>query len=368
MHPLPRTVALLEEGIAAGQHAGAQLSVWREGREVADIAVGEARPGVPMSTQATQFWYSCCKPLAAIALGQLHESGKIDFDDPVALRIPEFARHGKESVTLKHVLTHTGGFRGSNSIEPHWGWDEILRFTCDCPLEPGWVPGRKAGYHATASWYLLAETVRRVDGRDYPRYVHEEILGPMGLSSSWMGMPGDVFRSLGDLRAGMFVTSGNARPPELVWDEERDSTECRPGSNARGPARELAQVVGMLGAGGSWAGTRILRPETVALLTARHRQGLHDETFQQQIDWGLGLLLNTPAPTARVLNYGFGTHASLEAFGHGGMQTSICFADPAHGLAVAWICNGMCGERIHRDRNHRINTTIYEELGLGGSR
>ena len=100
------------------------------------------------------------------------------------------------------------------------------------------------------------------------------------------------------------------------------------------------------------------------LLTRRHREGLYDETFMQYIDWGLGILRCTRRPGQRITSYGFGDHASLQAFGHGGMQTSIMFGDPAHQLAVAWICNGMCGERLHRQRNHALNTAIYEDLGL----
>jgi hypothetical protein len=46
------------------------------------------------------------------------------------------------------------------------------------------------------------------------------------------------------------------------------------------------------------------------------------------------------------------------------MQTSIAFADPAQDLTVVWICNGMCGERLHRQRNHDLNTAVYTDLGL----
>jgi len=91
---------------------------------------------------------------------------------------------------------------------------------------------------------------------------------------------------------------------------------------------------------------------------------MYDETFMQYIDWGLGIILCTRHPGQRVTSYGFGEHASIDAFGHGGMQTSISFADPAHGLVVAWVCNGMCGERRHRQRNHDLNTAVYRDLGL----
>src|SRR4051812_24251421 len=46
---LPRTRAIIEAGIAAGLHIGAQLYVSRDGRPLADLAFGQARPGVPMT-------------------------------------------------------------------------------------------------------------------------------------------------------------------------------------------------------------------------------------------------------------------------------------------------------------------------------
>jgi CubicO group peptidase (beta-lactamase class C family) len=65
-----------------------------------------------------------------------------------------------------------------------------------------------------------------------------------------------------------------------------------------------------------------------------------------------------PAP------YGYGPHASPRAFGHGGVQSSIGFADPEFGLAVAWACNGQPGEPRHLLRNDAVNAALYEDLGL----
>jgi CubicO group peptidase (beta-lactamase class C family) len=363
-HPLPRTLALLEQGIADGLHLGAQICVRHQGRVVADFGMGECRPGVPMRADTSLFWFSCSKPIAAVALGRLLEAGLIGLHDPVTRYLPAFGAGGKEAITLHHLLTHTGGFRGSNHVDPEWSWAEILGFICDTPLEAGWVPGQKAGYHHTGSWYVLAEVVQRVTGRAYPDYVREEIFLPLGMGDSWVGMSPDAYRAAGD-RLGALYTMGPERPQPLAyWDTERDSTECRPGGNGRGPVRELALLMEMLLLRGARDGVRILRPSTVELLTRRHREGMYDESFMQYIDWGLGFALCTRRPGQRVTSYGYGDHASLRTFGHGGMQASIAFADPEAGLVVAWVCNGLCGERLHRARNHAINNAIYHDLGL----
>lgn len=361
---LHRTIDLIEKGIAEGYQLGAQVFVARQGKELANLAIGECRPGIPMRTDTSQFWFSCTKPITAVAVCQQLERGRLKLEDPVWRHIPEFGQAGKEAITIAHLLTHTAGFRTANQIDLSWSWERIIEFICSVSAEPGWIPGQRAGYHHSASWFVLGELVRRLDGRPFSDYVRDEILLPLGMNASWLGMPSAVFQTLGDRRGDFFEMRPGDTKRTPVATSELDSTACRPGGNARGPVHELGQFLEMLRCGGEGNGKRILRSETVQLMRYRHRKGLYDETFLQHIDWGLGLLLNTQHPAQPILSYGFGQHASLDSFGHGGMQTSISFVDPDRELAVAWVCNGMCGERLHRQRNHALNTAIYEDLGL----
>jgi CubicO group peptidase (beta-lactamase class C family) len=109
---------------------------------------------------------------------------------------------------------------------------------------------------------------------------------------------------------------------------------------------------------------RLLHPDTIQQMTTRQRAGGFDLTFQHVIDWGWGVIINSNCHGRSTVPYGFGLHASDAAFGHGGMQSACGFADPEHGLAVAWVCNGMPGEKFHQLRAREINTAIYEDLGL----
>jgi CubicO group peptidase (beta-lactamase class C family) len=111
-------------------------------------------------------------------------------------------------------------------------------------------------------------------------------------------------------------------------------------------------------------GTQLLKGETIAEFTQRHRVGLFDHTFQHVIDFGLGFIVNSNGYGVETVPYGYGRHASDEAFGHSGAQSSCAFADPAHQLAVAWSCNGLPGERLHQRRAREINSAIYEDVGL----
>src|SRR6266542_3168388 len=107
MVELSRSRAELERGMRLGWHTGAQLYGSLRGEAVADLAVGEARPGVAMATGPIVEWASATKPVTCSAAALLWQRGLSDLDDPVCRYLPEFAENGKELVTVRHLLTHT---------------------------------------------------------------------------------------------------------------------------------------------------------------------------------------------------------------------------------------------------------------------
>ena len=363
---LPRTVAVMEQGIADGLHTGAQVYVSLHSTVVADAGIGEARPGVPMTPDLLMSWLSSGKPVAAVALAQLWERGKLDLDDRVVSYIPEFGQQGKEEVTLRHVLTHTGGFP---SVESRWSaalWGESIARICAAPLEPGWTPGQKAGYHAASGWFLLGEVVRLIDGRPYDRYVREEIFEPLGMNDSWLALDPGRYLAYGD-RIGLMINTDVDPPrPHPHLDADDGYAICRPGGSAHGPIRELGFFYEMLLGRGQRNRVRIISPQSVEALTARHRVGMFDETFRHVLDWGLGFIPDNNLYGKDTVPYGYGPHCSRRTFGHSGSQSSTGFCDPEHGLVAAVVANGTPGEQRHQRRFRAITTALYEDLGLAG--
>ena len=431
------TRALIEQGIDAGLHIGAQVYVSINGDPVADLALGQSRPGVAMSPDTLMLWLSGSKPVGAVAIGQLWEQGKLGLDDPVARHIPEFGQKGKEPVTVRHILTHTAGFRWVETGWPSASWDQVIDRICQAPQERGWVAGRSAGYSPYTSWFILGEIVRRLDGRDYDRYVREEIFLPLGMRDSWFAMTAERYRAYGDRIGIMHKTDTESGPLDAGLDSEVSAGAIRPAGGGRGPARELGRFYEMLLGGGCCAreeGTspspgnpgegwgegpesstasaiaapmpltpalsrstgrgrkgphvadsasanleqcppdsthgalhhsRILLPQTIEALVARHRTGKKDKTFNHIMDWGLGFGVNSSIYGPESAPYGFGPYASPRAYGHGGSQSSASFADPEHGLTAVVICNGMPGEAAHQKRIRAILAATYEDLGLG---
>jgi CubicO group peptidase (beta-lactamase class C family) len=363
---LPRTRQALEEGIREGLHLGAQLYVSRRGEPVADGAVGEDRPGVPLTRDHLMLWLSSSKPVGAVAVAQLWERGRLEIDDPVAQHIPEFAAHGKVGITIRHLLTHTAGIRMLDAGWPQDSWDQIIARICSRKPEPRWVPGEKAGYHTESSWFILGEIVRRVDGRPYDRYVREEIFGPLGMRDSWVGMPLDrylAYKEAADRIGSMWNTEKPERPCH-GWDTPERCTTCNPGGNGYGPIRELGRFYEMLLGRGAFQGRRILLPHSVDTLTSRQRVGMIDATFLHVIDWGLGFIIDSKRYGAGTVPYGYGHFASDRTFGHSGYRSSTAFADPEHGLAVALVFNGTPGNEQHERRIRAALDGVYLDLGL----
>ena len=88
-------VEVLEKGIADGTQIGAQIYVSRDGSPIVDIALGDARPGVPMATDSLMVWFSMTKAVTSVAVAQQWERGALDPDDLVVQLRPRVRRAGK---------------------------------------------------------------------------------------------------------------------------------------------------------------------------------------------------------------------------------------------------------------------------------
>lgn len=359
---LPRTRAVLRRGMERGLHLGAQVYVSLDGKPVADFGVGEAKPGVAMTADTLMTWYSSTKPLTSMCVGQCWERGKLQLDDPVAKYVPEFAQHGKDRVTIRHVLTHTSGFPNADlAVRFKRPWSEVIAAICAAKLEEGWEVGRHALYHPTSGMQMLGEIVARVSGLPFDRYIRTQLFEPLGMKDSWVGMPATVYRNYGD-RMGTMMNTDGPKPVPANLDPgsgpEAWATICVPGGNGHGPMRELGRFYEMMMNGGTLQGQRVLAPSTVAEFTRVHRPDA--PTFkgkQTAAAWGLGI--------SRQRAVG-GVHCSTATFGHGGSLSSLGFCDPERRVVAAFVCNGRPKQADHSARVREITAAIYEDLGLAG--
>lgn len=361
MTDFEKTRSEVTRGIQSGDHTGAQLAVSVNGELLLDTAMGMNEPFQPLEKDQLMLWLSACKPLAGVAMGMLMENGLMDLDRPVAEWIPEFGTKRKERITPRHLLTHTAGIRGATLGWTPRPWEDIIGMICYSKPEPHWMPGEMAGYHVDSAWYLLAELIRRIDGRSYGTFVREEIFLPLEMPSCWVGIPEEEFEEWEDRIATMYDTSQGVPEEQTDLTRKESVICCRPGGNGRGPAREFLKFYEAMqrmtqGEEG------ILKPETARNLVEFHRRGLFDKTFRQTIDWGLGFMRQSDHYAPGEVPYQFGSHASDAAFGHCGNQSTAAFCDPGLGACVVVLFNGMPGEERHQDRMRRVLDVLHEEI------
>jgi CubicO group peptidase (beta-lactamase class C family) len=350
-------LALLERQRDQGLHPGAQLYVSLRGEVVCHAAVGEARAGVPLRPDHITMWYSSTKPLTAVALLQLVERGHLGLDDRVGRYVSGWGA-GKERCTLRHVLTHMGGFARAETFDDDISWDEAMARIAAHPAE--YEPGTRAGYHPSSGWKVLGEVVRVVDGRPIEVYLADEVMRPAGMADTWLGIPLADQERLGDRLAPVHWTGHvvpvvedgelSMRPyhVEEVHDRPWHRAKVEPGGAGRGPAADLGRFYEALVLDG---GARLFRrPETVSLLGACHRVGIADTTFLAAVlPYGLGVQVAG----------GISGRVGYRAFGHGGMASSRGLCDPVEELVMVLVCNGLPGPVENERRMTEVTEAVY---------
>jgi CubicO group peptidase (beta-lactamase class C family) len=362
-----RVRELIESGIAEGLHLGGEVVVWQHGREILGMQAGEMEPGRPLTAAARWSWLSGGKPLTAVLIGLLAQEGELSLSDRVARFVPGFAGHGKEAITLRHLLSHTSGLAGA--IASNWeirDWQAALRQISEYALPRGWVVGSSAGYDPVAAWMLLGEVAQRVSATSFESLMRTRVLQPLGMtdtaftsgdSAASLAPMFDTLRSARALAAGGAGRAGDhasARPVRLEWSAANRRTLALPGASAQGPLRDLVRFYEGLRRG------ELLQAPMLRELTSGACGVVYDHTFRRPLDWGLGFLVDN-GPDAP---YGAGALSRAGVFGHGGQQSSVAFCDPQRQLVVAVIFNGLCGEGRHHKRQQAVLQAIAGEAGL----
>lgn len=345
-----RVEAVVREHLARGWHGGAQLAVYRDGALALELRLGEAAaPGARM------LWFSATKPLTAVAVLMLVERGRLDLDAPIAALWPEFAAGGKERCTVRHVLTHRGGFP---VFPPDFDWARIDDWgavtAATAALPALWPPGAAVGYHPLTYGFALGEVIRRVDGRMPRDFLAQELFAPLGMEAA---LGTDDPAHIVPLRAMSEVTfldpEGSERRTSEIVRRFMLPTTLRaqlPAANGIGTAEALARCYAMLAQGGALGAVRLLRPETVAEMTRVQAATDRDRSTTLPASYGLGCFVG-------------GVFAPFDrpgVFGHPGQQCAIGYADPALGLAVAYVTNGLHDPLVVQLRTEETAQAIVE--------
>jgi CubicO group peptidase (beta-lactamase class C family) len=337
-------------------HPGAVLAVYHGGRLVLDLWAGlaDTQRGVPVGPETLFQLRSTGKPLASVALLQLSERHGIPLDAPAARFWPDFGQHGKQDVTLRHLLTHRGGFADTLG-GLHWRqWQDaeaVARVLAELPLQ--FAPGTASAYHHVTQQWVCAELVQRIDGRAFSDYLREEITGPLGMRDTYIGLPEGL-----DAHVARVDLTEAAKPESYATVRLLNRPEVwRVPAPAFGvaTARDMARFYAALAAGGALDGVRILQPQMVATALAIAVDGEWDRTLGGPVRRGLGFYLSgLYPPEARIA----GAASDARTFYHEGAATVLCWGDPTLGVAFAFMANGFRTPRYVLTQDAAGRTTV----------
>jgi CubicO group peptidase (beta-lactamase class C family) len=359
--PAPGEIAGLwertEELYRTGVHPAIQLCIRHRGAVVLDRAIGHAsgntpneaedRPKRRVTTATPIGLFSASKAITAMVIHKLDELDELRLDDRVCDYIPEFARHGKQRITIRHVLGHRAGLpnlpSGALDLDLLSQPERTLEILCDARLQTR--PGRLLAYHAVTGGFILAEVAHRATGRDIRALLRTLITDPLDLR--WMGYGVDE-ACVDEVAENVFT--GPTPPPPLstmldralgtsvehvveLSNDRRFLTGIIPSANIVTTARETTAFFQCLLDEGTHAGESVFAPRTVRHAIAEQSWWEMDLTLMVPLRYSLGFMLGNQ----RVGPFGL---ENPLAFGHLGLSNVFCWADPERDLAVALLTTG----------------------------
>lgn len=359
----------IDELVDSGAERGMQVAVYRRGELAVDAVAGIADPatGRPVESDTPFYNFSIVKGAAATLAHMFVERGAFGYDTPLVDLWPEFGAHGKQKVTVRHVLSHTAGVPGiplTTTPEDLCDWDKMCAAIADSEL--WWEPGTKIGYHAYTFGYLVGEVIRRATGKPTSQVLLEEVSGPLSVGDElYFGMPGSEQHRLAVLEDAEVADGGvmAAMPPDLPMFKAGPLTvfpTAKLGNRAdilaadipaggKTSARAIARMYAALL--GEVDGVRLISPARLREATAVAMSGT-DAIFGMPTKWGLGYAIG---------GLGSGSDGSTSVFGVGGAGGSFACGDTASGIAFAVTKNRLTSDFNAATQLSRLVTEALRE-------
>lgn len=354
-----------ERNFTERAEVGAAFAATHQGQMVVDLWGGIAAPDRPWQRDTLQVIFSGTKGLVASCILLLIERGQLELDAPVARYWPEFAQNGKDTVRLRHVVSHRAGLPGVVAPLSYEDWpdyERIERLLAEQPLMSD--PDAFNAYHALTIGWLCGALIRRIDGRTLGRFFDEEIAKPLELDA-WIGAPQSVEPRIGRMQLGEGVGPLTAEQmandalrtiwgnpmlfpnDDMAWNTRAIHAAEIGGAGGIADARSMARYYGCLALGGTLDGVTILTPETIAI-GRNELSRFMDPYIAEAMAFGTVFALQTPQKR-------FGPPE--DAFGHTGAGGSIHAAWPATGTGFSYVMNEM-----RADPEDRRSRFILEAL------
>ncbi len=285
--------AYVESCVERGEIAGAVMLVSRRDQvaQLACIGMRDIETGTPMEPDTIFRIASMTKPIASVGALMLVEAGKLRLDDPVSRYVPEFAdvqvfdrvEDGhvivadlERPMTVYHLLTHTSGLDSDapdpalqaafdNLGDERYGLPELMRRLAENPLahQPG------EGWRYGSSYAVLGRVIEVAANQPLDEYLASAIFRPLGMVDSGYYAPPENVERLASV-----YESKDGRLHRLDTSGTNRITEHFPllsgGTGCASTVLDYMRFTRMLLRRGELDGVRLLKPETVELMTRNH--------------------------------------------------------------------------------------------------
>jgi CubicO group peptidase (beta-lactamase class C family) len=303
---------------------GVAVGVVLEGEEeIAGLGVTSIEHPLPVDDETLFQVGSITKTFTGTLLMRLVEAGEVHLDAPVRTYLPALRLADDDvaqRVTLRHLLTHTGGWEGDYFDDFGPGDDALAQMVRAVGELPQITPLGEIWSYNNAGFYIAGRLAEVVTGKTFEDSMRELVLEPLGLTMTFF-FADEVMTHR--FAVGHFLENEEitiARP----WPIGR---AAHPAGGLVCTARDLLRYARFqMGDGETADGARVLSPESMKLMQTPHvpATGLDEiglTWFLQRIEEGT------------TLAHGGGTNG----------QVSILSILPERQFAVAVCANGTPG-------------------------
>lgn len=386
-----RIDATLKSFIDSGRIAGVSALIFEKNSEVYYNAFGYAdrEAKIPMDRNTITTIYSMTKPVTGVALMTLYEKGAFQLDDPLSKYAPEFAdmkvfkgvdasgkmivEPAKRPITIRDITRHTAGF-ANNPEMPGLGplmketkamdrentLSEMAKKLGSLPLM--FHPGEQWAYGPSVD--VQAFLVERLSGKPYDQYLKENILDPLGMTTTRFLVPeSDLSRYAAIYRRSDDDTLTRIPDEESKAFNTKDWPLKPGGYGLTSTLDDYMKFARMLVNEGTLDGVTILKPETVKLMATNH---LSDSITQRmwlpskgQVGFGIDFAVRLREPASKDENNGV-----VGEFFWDGAASTLFWVDPVNDLTAVLFVQLMPFDRVKLHKKFR--DAIYGEYQGAG--
>ena len=349
-----RLDSIIKQALAEGAAPGAALAVGRFGRLVHQRGYGtlDFTPGSPVVSSATLYdLASLTKVIATTTAAMLlEEEGKLDVARTVHSYLPEFNAPDKEAITVRMLLTHSGGLEAYAPL--YLKYRSRAEFIAQINARPlRSAPGTTTVY---SDWdmVLLQAVIERITATPLDQFTTRRVFEPLGMQDTQF-LPDT---SNASLRQRIAPTAVDTSRGGLLQGTVHDGNAWAIGgvsghAGLFSSARDLAVFAQTLLWGGTYGDVRIVTPMTVARWTSRQ-----SAASSRALGW------DTPAPESSA-----GRYFSARSFGHTGFTGTSLWVDPERGVFVVLLMNRVNSHgtstrhvKLRRDVDDAVQAAIMD--------